>query len=656
MAKKIKRRADSYFGIHFDFHANNATPSVGHNTTEAMVEEVIEKIRPDYIQTDCKGHPGNSSYPTKVGNRVAGLVTDRDTMQIWRSATAKHGVGLYMHYSGVWDTQAVEQHPDWAVTNANGERDTKGITSVFGPYADELLIPQLIELGGEYGVDGVWVDGECWATLPDYTPEIITRFKKETGVRFDKPPENPGDPFYYEFMQWHREAFRKYLRYYIDKVHKVCPDFQIASNWAFSSFMPEPVSAPVDYITGDYTPINSVNMARYEARCMSNQGVAWDLLAWGFLGTYGGSIKIADRTTKTGIQLSLEAASAIAMGGAFCVYLPQHRDGSVKMWEMDPLAEAAKFCRDREEVCFQSTEVPQVGILSNGYDYYKRSQKVLSHDSDVTKSLMGAINLLLDAQYCVDVVLEKQDFERYPVLVVPNNKYFDDETAKRLRAYVKNGGKLVLGGVDSVKCFEDMVEADFCRNILPMEHRYIEYDGVVSAAEAKWREALPRKGAKAFGHINEVNDRLRCPFPAATVNKYGKGAVCALHIDILDIYVDIVKAATRDFMTALMEELFPEKLVRIDGTHLVDVIAREKAGKLNIHIINMSKRDVVPMVYDEIVPLRDITVHVKLDKKPASVTVVPSGAEPDWSYDKGALHVTLPKLEIYDIISIEPAK
>ena len=654
MSKARKRRADSYLGIHFDFHASNDTPSIGHYTTFEMVEKVIEKVRPDYIQTDCKGHPGLSSYPTKVGNRAAGLVTDRDTLRIWREATAKHGVGLYMHFSGVWDMEAVRRHPEWAITTEDGVRDTKGITSVFGPYADELMIPQLIELGREYGVDGAWVDGECWATRPDYTPEIVDRFKKETGIEFDKPPVNPEDPYFYEFMQWHREAFRKYLRYYLDEVHKVCPDMQIASNWCFTSFTPEPVSAPVDYISGDYPPINSVNMARYEARCMSNQGVPWDLLAWGFLGTYGDSIKNADNTTKTGVQLCLEAATTIALGGAFGVYFTQVRDGSVKQWEMVPMAEVAKFCRDREKICFKSKEVPQVAVLSNTYDYYKRSKHVLSTDREAVKGLMGAINILLDAQYCVDVILEARDFEKYPVVFVPNNMYFSDETADRLKAYVKKGGKLVLAGVDSVKCFEDIVETDFSRGIMPEEVRFIEYGDVCSVAGAKWREALPRPGTIKIGHINEINDLLHCPYPAATINKYGEGLVCALHINILEVYCDIPKSPMRDFVSALMDEIFPDKLVKIEGTHYVDVIAREKAGKLNIHLINVGLKDVVPIVYDEMIPLRDIKVGIKLEKEPVSVTMQPCGAKPDWSYADGELSLVIPELTIHEVISIEP--
>jgi hypothetical protein len=134
------KRADSFLGVHFDFHAGPDCREVGKNTTPAMVENIIDLVHPDYLQIDCKGHPGLSSYPTKVGHQAPGIVGD--PLRVWREVTARRGVALYMHYSGVWDSKAVKEHPDWAAVNADGSRNSRA-TSPFGPYAEKLLIPQL---------------------------------------------------------------------------------------------------------------------------------------------------------------------------------------------------------------------------------------------------------------------------------------------------------------------------------------------------------------------------------------------------------------------------------------------------------------------------------------------------------------------------------
>lgn len=57
-----KKCEDSFFGLHFDFHAKSVkeaiNPTIGKNTNEEMIRHIIEKVKPDYIQIDCKGHPG----------------------------------------------------------------------------------------------------------------------------------------------------------------------------------------------------------------------------------------------------------------------------------------------------------------------------------------------------------------------------------------------------------------------------------------------------------------------------------------------------------------------------------------------------------------------------------------------------------------------
>ena len=137
-----KRRADAFFGLHFDLHPGEHDTALGADTTEENVARLLERVRPDYVQYDCKGHRGYTGYPTKVGWASPGIVND--SLAIWRKVTAERGVGLFIHYSGVLDQLAVEQHPEWAAVDAEGNRDPRA-TSTFGPYVDELMIPQIRE-------------------------------------------------------------------------------------------------------------------------------------------------------------------------------------------------------------------------------------------------------------------------------------------------------------------------------------------------------------------------------------------------------------------------------------------------------------------------------------------------------------------------------
>ncbi len=330
-------RAHSFFGVHFDFHADTDCREIGKNVSDEMVEYVVDQIKPDFLQIDCKGHPGYSSYPTKVGNPAPGFV--RDPLKIWREVTARKGVALYMHYSGVYDMRAVELHPSWAAVNADGKPSDRN-TSVFSPYADSLMIPQFKELSSVYGVDGIWVDGDCWAQQVDFSPKARKLFTQKTGIT--EIPLKPGDPHWNEYLDYNRQGFRDYLAHYIDVMHRYNPRFQIASNWAYSSFMPEPVTVPVDFISGDFSATNSVNSARFEGRFIRNQGKPWDLMDWGFSWIWNQEGTMSPKSVP---QIERDLSEVLSLGGGVQIYMKQQRDASVYRWTIPLLAEAAKFVR-----------------------------------------------------------------------------------------------------------------------------------------------------------------------------------------------------------------------------------------------------------------------------------------------------------------------
>src|SRR5690349_20017746 len=65
-AQKLKR-SESFTGFHFDFHATLQDTTIGKTFTYEMIDSFLRITKPDFIQVDCKGHPGISSYPTKTG-------------------------------------------------------------------------------------------------------------------------------------------------------------------------------------------------------------------------------------------------------------------------------------------------------------------------------------------------------------------------------------------------------------------------------------------------------------------------------------------------------------------------------------------------------------------------------------------------------------
>src|ERR1017187_3744337 len=172
------RRQDCFFGFHFDLHPNAQDAALGRDVTEEMVERFLARTKPDYVQYDYKGHVGYVGYPSKVS---ASPPIVKDSLQIWRKVTARNAVGLFIHFSGVLDGLAVQDHPEWARAGPDGKNDPQE-TSTYSAYVDDRMIPQLKEAIEKYDVDGVWVDGDCWGTKPDYSPAAAKAWREASGI------------------------------------------------------------------------------------------------------------------------------------------------------------------------------------------------------------------------------------------------------------------------------------------------------------------------------------------------------------------------------------------------------------------------------------------------------------------------------------------
>ncbi|MFA5057729.1 MAG: hypothetical protein WC485_06415 [Opitutaceae bacterium] len=663
------KRADCFFGIHFDFHAGEDCTRIGENFSEADIESLLTEVKPDFIQVDCKGHPGYSSYPTKVGNPAPGFI--KDPLKIWRELTRKHGVALYVHYSGVWDYFVCQQHPDWACVGADGKKSTKA-TSVFGPYGDRVLIPQLEELSDVYHIDGAWVDGDCWGAEIDYSKAARVAFRKATGKR--TVPKSPEAAGFADYLEFNRTAFRNYMAHYVDAIHRHHPDFQITSNWSFSSMMPEPVSENVDFLSGDLTPQNSVNSAAFEARCMALQGKPWDLMSWAFTLDWD---QPSLRSYKAPAQLEQEAAEVMAMGGGFQAYFTQNRDASINRWYLPLMKSLAGFCRPRQAYCHRAVPVPQIGLLHSTFGFKAVSRRVYGAWEGQNLPTQAILTALLDGQNCVEIVREytlKNNLSRYPLIIVPEWEFLAKDFCHELTQYVVDGGNLLVIGAKAVKNFEHDLGATLLSPCPKGDLILVDgeqHSGIISP----FQPAALKAGTEGFGSVNASIDyptaaaagllpagakksipgKVTLDFPAATIAQLGRGKIAGVYVDLGANYENFRTSGMRDFLNAIVRQMLPEPLVQVDGSHLVHVTVNRLNGKLMVNLINTAGKHETKKIYnyDEVPPLNHLAVTIRLPAKPRAIVQQPEGVDLPFTYQDGAASVQLPQLAIHAILEVQ---
>ncbi|GAB4041026.1 hypothetical protein GCM10028809_67140 [Spirosoma gilvum] len=640
--------------MHFDFHATKNDTTIGKNLSEQSLDSLLIAVKPDFIQVDCKGHAGISSYPSNVPTATPSRSITGDPLAFYRRVTRKHGVDLYLHYSGVYDDAAIAKHPNWAARKADGSID-RSKTSVHGPYADSLLTPQLNELAS-YGADGVWVDGECWATILDYSPTALRRFRESTGIT--TIPRSEKDPGYVAFREFARQSFVQYIDKYVNGVHQQHPTFRIASNWAYSSMMPEPVNTNIDYLSGDLTPGNSVNSAALEGRILAAQSQLyrkpWDIMSWSFWYTFNPN-RQGDQ--KSAVHLMQDAAQILSLGGGFQAYYQQSRTGAIPLRELSIMTELSRFVRARQPFCEGTTPIQQVAVVYANSTVRAFNQSLFGNGQ--TSRINGVLTALLDAQFPVEVLSEQHlqgRMHEYPLIVLSQQDSLSPNFRRALLDYAQQGGHLLIIGARNTQQFATELGITTGAIQKSSTPKTILLNGKTLMLTGPF---LPVWIASKTTHpiaqflASEANEPIGGVVASET--SMGKGKLTAIYADLSADYRIHQSSALRNFVASLARPSLPNPLVEVSGSHLVHVVLGKQHNRLTVNLVNTGGRHADPQVftYDEVPPLINLVVRLRTDRKPKRIVQQPENKRLSVQYANGVATVTVPQLALHSVLVVD---
>lgn len=657
--KTTRWHDNAFFGIHYDLHAQATDTELGRELTVEHLIERLERVKPDWIQCDCKGHEGFTSWPTKVGYTSPGVVND--SLRIHREATKHLGIPLGMHYSGVWDTQAIVHHPDWARVDADGTPDAQGMpwaisTSRMSGYTAEYMIPQMLELIDTYDVDGFWVDGENWSSKPDWHEACQAEFTSRTGIT--ETPRQPGDTHWRAWLDFHRDLFVEHVTEYTSAVHERNPECMVASNWMYTMRQPEPVVAPVDYLSGDFDSRWGADRAAVEGRLLDGRDVSWDLMAWGFTKA-GEHFDPAPWIMKSATQLAQEVSECVALGGAVMIYDTPQRTGYLTDWHQDTLGEVARFCRARKDLCFQSESRSQVAVLHPHTDYYNKIDGTYTF-ADNNHPIEGALHSLLEQQLSSDVLTEdsfQRHVDRYKLVVLPERSSVSDETRAALDGFIRNGGHVIITGATAAVDFPEWTGATPAGDpvdgwsYLPVAQRAVGVTG-------PWQPVTASDGAIPWAHLMKQQEAAKDTTGQAVVvhHRIGKGSVTSIHGNVFREYYNGHTPLLRDFIRGLIERLRIDWEVQVEGPPALEVVTRTQGEKLAVNLINRGAGEMLSprrVQFDDLEPIERVTITVRREDRPRSVSLEP-GADPvQWMWIDGVLSITVPSVRIHDVVIVE---
>lgn len=645
-----------FFGIHYDLHAHADDTELGREVTHETLREQLLRVRPDWIQCDCKGHAGYTSWPTEIGTTSPGVVND--ALRIHRDVTRELGIQLGMHYSGVWDSRALELHPEWARLDAAGQPD-HDMTCRLSEYDDELMIPQMLEVIRKYDVDGFWVDGENWASKPCWCERCRTEYTRRTGEA--AIPMSADEPGWDAWLAFHRDLFVEHVDHYAAAVHAAKPGCLVCSNWMYTVRQPDPIAAGVDYLSGDFDWNWGADRAAVEGRVLDararDRGLSWDLMAWGFTKT-GDMRGDPPWVMKPTLHLCQEVSEVVALGGAVMIYNQPQRSGWLTGWHQDTMAEVAAFCRARRDACFGTTTASQAAVLHLADHYYAHNQPLYNY-GDAAQPVEGSLHALLETGRSTDILLAADAPARladYLLVIVPEQTRLSPAIAAALEAYAQGGGHVLLSGSQLAAECPGLVGVS--AESEPVAARtYLPVDGKAVPVSSGWQRVTPATGTEVWAYrmAQQEPGKDMTTDPAVTCRKTGAGAVVAVHGPLFRDYYLGHYPLLRRFIAGLVERMALPWQVTLDASPRLELVQRRRDAELVLNLVNRGAGETLSprrAIVEELLPVTDVTLRVRLDAAPQSVIAVPADPAPAWDYADGVLTVRVPRVDVHTAVVV----
>jgi hypothetical protein len=302
---------------------------------------------------------------------------------------------------------------------------------------------------------------------------------------------------------------------------------------------------------------------------------------------------------------------------------------------------------EKEPWCRDVTPITDIGVLYSAGVPQAAKAAERTADGDT-----GALHMLLEGHYQFDCIDAEVDFAKYKVIILPDVIPVDAALAKKLDAYAKAGGKLLLSYKSGLTPDGDRfalkgMPVEYIGDA-PFEPDYVTArkpiaEGFHASPQAMYKrgvEVRPVRGAQVladvwhpyfqrrFDHFcshaqTPVEKKTKLPAAAIKGNiaylahpvfqtyRVEGARVCkVLALNTLDLLLDAPAVATDAPTTAhitLMRQSKPKRKV----LHILHYIPERRSTKIDI--------------VEDVIPLRDVVVSVRCGARPRRVYLAPSG-------------------------------
>ena len=656
--------------VHLDFHTSPSISEIGARFNKAQFQSALKQGHVDSITIFSKCHHGWSYHDTAVGSKHPNLSFDLLDAQV--KACREIDVNHPIYLSAGTDNVASHAHPEWRRISPDGSyagwakapSDAGFHLMCFNtPYLD-YLCAQIREVVERYPLcHGIFLDiiseGECcckWCMdwmeqngLDASKTEDRRKAAAHTIKRYYEMTTaaatsvNPSMPIFHN--SGHIPAGRRDLLQYFSHL--------------------ELESLPTGGWGYDHYPMSAKYVGTLGLDFLGMTGKFHT--SWGEFGGF-----------KHPNALKYECAAMLAFGSKCSVGDQLHPDGEMDETTYGIIGEAYADVERKEKWCDAVENIADIGLLSTA--------SLPGGSGRGTEGDTGAGRALLEGHFLFDIVDADGDFGKYRLMVLPDDAVIESALKAKLDAYLAKGGKLFLCGKSGLNedrsafLFDvgaktsgvsefapdyilprDGIRADFVKtpNVAYLPSQRVQ----VTTGESLGQVFDPYFN-RTYRHFCSHRHTPNRPEPSGFDCGVMKGNILYLAHPVFTLYHALGAVTIRDYIVKSIRLLLNGDSVQVSGlpsTGRVSLMEQPGNSRYVLHLLyaNTVLRGARAAgfgpveVVEELNPLYEIAVTVRLRKAVAKVRLVPEGIDLPFSRGAdGGVCFTVPKLLCHQMVEL----
>lgn len=653
--------------IHLDFHNTPHIKKIGARFNADEFGDQLVAASVDSIVVFAKDMHGYFYYPSKFGPVHPGLSFDLLAAQV--EACRKRKIAVYAYYCTAWDNYLAENRPEWLAVKGDRTNylpkfdQTPGWTAlcIAHPGFVQLMVEHTKEFVSRYAIDGAWFDmpfpinGEC------YCPECLRQLRSR-GL----------DPMNTRVQREHKQqleiAFLETLQKTVKAARAGC---QVDFNNQAACGLGGRVHT-MDNIDLEALP-SAAGWGYYYFPLVVRYARTFGVTTYGMTGRFKASW--ADfGGLKLPAQLDVELAAIVAQGARCDIGDQMPPDGRLDEAVYHVIGKCYAKIKALEPWLEGAVPVTEAAVLLSE----------LPMEAPNTNPNLGLTKLLTECRVQFDIVEPDAAWERYSLVILPDDFRATRETAARLHAYIGKGGAVIA-------CHEAGLIAGTRESWLerygfeyagasPFKPAYMApresltgdipaYEYALYEGASQWRaqgaaKVIAQLGEPAFQRSPEhFTSHAQSPFDHLTdyaaVARSGKVALFGFPLgrSYFQQGYWVYRAALQHVLKSLLAPVVSTNApVSTEMAVMHQAATPVRRERYLVHAVNWSANRGTPhhpVFHEEPAALTGVVVTLNLPLSCKTVRAAVSGATLAVTPGPAGLQVTVPRIPVHEILVFE---